>query len=401
MDDNFYKQVTEQMKMRLKESEEKAEREAELIIANKELVFQTGEKTDREAELIIANKELAFQNEEKGKRAAELIISNKKLIIANKELIIATKELAFQRNEKADRAAELIIANKELAFQNEEKGKRAAELIISNKELILANKAQGELEFLVNISHELKTPLNVIFSAAQLFDMYCKRGSLDDKKDSIIKYVESIKLNSYRLSKLINNIVDLSKIEAGFFKLNLSNINIVEAVEAIVMSVTILTERKGLNIIFDTDIEEKIITCDTEKLGRMVLNLISNAIKFSNEGNEIIVGIKDKNEFVEISVKDNGIGIEDIHLDMIFDRFKQVDKSLSRNTEGTGVGLSLVKSIVELHGGNIHAQSEFGKGSKFTVMIPSSEIFQENMIYCSKFGSSDENIRVELSDIYL
>jgi len=133
----------------------------------------------------------------------------------------------------------------------------------------------------------------------------------------------------------------------------------------------------------------------------MVLNLISNAIKFSNEGNEIIVGIKDKNEFVEISVKDNGIGIEDIHLDMIFDRFKQVDKSLSRNTEGTGVGLSLVKSIVELHGGNIHAQSEFGKGSKFTVMIPSSEIFQENMIYCSKFGSSDENIRVELSDIYL
>lgn len=296
------------------------------------------------------------------------------------------------------RVAELIIANKELAFQNEEKGKRAAELIIANKELITANKAQGE--FLVNISHELKTPLNVIFSTAQLFDMYCKNGSLDDKKDSIIKYIESIKQNSYRLSKLINNIVDLSKIEAGFFKLNLSNNNIVEVVEEIVMSVTTFTESKGLDIIFDTDIEEKIIACDPEKIERIVLNLISNAIKFSDERHEIYVNIKDKNEFVEISVKDNGIGIEDKYLDMIFDRFKQVDKSLSRNTEGTGVGLSLVKSIVELHGGSIYVESEFGKGSKFTVMISSGKVLHENILYNSEVKSENQNIQVEFSDVY-
>ena len=251
------------------------------------------------AELIIAIKELAFQSGEKADMAAELIIAN--------------KELAFQRDEKADRAAELIIANKELAFQCDEKADMAAELIVANKELIIANKAQGE--FLVNISHELKTPLNVIFSTAQLFSMYCNSGSLDEKKDSIIKYIKSLKLNSYRLSKLINNIVDLSKIVAGFFKLSLSNNNIVEVVEEIVMSITTLTDSKGLNIIFDTDIEEKIIACDTEKVERIVLNLMSNAIKFSNEGDEIIVSIKDKNEFVEISVKDNGIGIEDEHLD--------------------------------------------------------------------------------------
>ena len=118
-------------------------------------------------------------------------------------------------------------------------------------------------------------------------------------------------------------------------KLNLSNNNIVEVVEEIVMSVTNFTESKGLNIIFDTDIEEKIIACDPEKIERIVLNLISNAIKFSNDGDEIFVDIKDKNEFVEISVKDNGVGIEKKNLDMIFDRFKQVDKSLSRNAEGT------------------------------------------------------------------
>ena len=260
-----------------------------------------------------------------------------------------------------------------------------------------ALKLQGE--FLVNISHELKTPLNIICATAQLFNMYCTSGSLDEKKDLIIKYIESIKQNSYRLSKIINNIVDLSKIEAGFFKLNLSNNNIVEVVEEIVMSVTNFTDSKGLNIIFDTDIEENIIACDTEKIERIVLNLISNAIKFSDEGDEIVVTVKNTNEFVEISVKDNGIGIEEKNLNMIFDRFKQIDKSLSRNTEGTGVGLSLVKSIVELHGGSISVESEFGKGSKFIVMLPSRKVLNENMIYSSKVPSENQNIRVELSDV--
>jgi len=270
--------------------------------------------------------------------------------------------------------------------------------IESNMVMEKALKQQGE--FLVNVSHELKTPLNIIFATAQLFNMYCESGSLDEKKDSIIKYIESIKQNSNRLSKIINNIVDLSKIEAGFFKLNLSNSNIVEVVEEIVVSVTDFTYSKGLNIIFDTDVEENIIACDTEKIERIVLNLISNAIKFSDIGDEIFVEVKKKNEFVEISVRDNGIGIKEEYLDMIFHRFKQVDKSLSRNAEGTGIGLSLVKSIVELHGGTIYVESEFGKGSKFTVKLPSIMVLHENMIYSSNVRSINENIRVELSDVY-
>jgi signal transduction histidine kinase len=191
------------------------------------------------------------------------------------------------------------------------------------------------------------------------------------------------------------------KIEAGFFKLNLSNNNIIQVIEGIVMSITTFTESKGLNVIFDTDIEEKIIAFDTEKIERIIINLISNAIKFTDKGDEIFVEIKDKNEFIEISVKDNGIGIENKYLDMIFDRFKQVDKSLSRNAEGTGIGLSLVKSIVELHGGSMHVESVFGKGSKFTFMLPSRKVLNENMLYSRKVPSGNESIRVELSDVYL
>jgi len=267
----------------------------------------------------------------------------------------------------------------------------------SNVVMKKALKLQGE--FLVNISHELKTPLNVIFATAQLFTRFCTNGSLDDKKDSIIKYIYSIKQNSYKLSKMINNIVDLSKIEAGFFNLYLSNNDIVGLVEDIVTSITNFTDSKGLNIIFDTDVEEKVIACDPEKLERVILNLISNAIKFTDSGDEIFVAVKDRNEFIEISVSDNGIGIEHKNLDMIFDRFKQVDKSLERNVEGTGIGLSLVKSIVELHGGNIFVESEFGKGSKFTVKIPSKTVSTEDTLYTKKVKNGDQSIRVELSGV--
>jgi len=269
--------------------------------------------------------------------------------------------------------------------------------IKSNMEIEKTLKLQGE--FIANISHDLKTPLNVVSAAVQLLSMYCNSGSLDIKKNSVIKYLSSIQQNTYRLSKLINNVVDSSKIEAGFLKLTLSNNNIVEVVEKIVTSVTAFTESRGINIIFDTDTEEEIISCDPEKIERVVLNLISNAIKFSDQGDEILVNVKVKNEFVEISVKDNGIGIEDKHLGMIFDRFKQVDKSLSRNAGGTGIGLSLVKSIAELHGGSVSVESEMGKGSKFVVMLPSKKVVNISSIVNNKLRNENVSIQVELSGI--
>jgi PAS domain S-box-containing protein len=286
-----------------------------------------------------------------------------------------------------------------LQEQKKELEKKIITEIKANQIMEKTLKSQEEL--FINISHEFKTPLNVISATAQLVDMYYKNDLMEEKKDKVIKHINSIKLNCYRLSKLINNIVDTSKIEAKFFELKLSNNNIVEAVEEIVMSVSEFTKIKGLNIIFDTDIEEKIIACDLEAIDRIILNLISNAIKFSNEGGDIFVNIKNIDEWVEISVKDNGIGIKKDHLEIIFDRFKQIDKSLSRNAEGTGIGLALVKSIVELHGGSIDVKSEYGKGSTFIVRIPNRVLTAEQTSFHRNIKNRSENITVEFSDVYL
>ncbi|MEQ8199272.1 MAG: PAS domain-containing sensor histidine kinase, partial [Clostridiaceae bacterium] len=171
-----------------------------------------------------------------------------------------------------------------------------------------ALKAQDEI--FSNISHELKTPLNVIFSTNQLMELYLKNDSLESNKEKIAKGIDVIKQNCYRFIKLINNIVDLSKIDSGFFTLNLSNENIVNITEDIVQSVADYIKGKGLNIIFDTNTEEKIIDCDPDKIERIILNLISNAIKFTNPGGSIFVNLIDKGDTVEISVEDTGIGMD-------------------------------------------------------------------------------------------
>lgn len=273
------------------------------------------------------------------------------------------------------------------------------EEVAAKNDMIKTIKIQEEL--FANVSHELKTPLNVIFSADQLMELYLSNDLLDTNKKKITNGINIIKQNCYRLTKLINNIVDLSKIESGFYKLNLSNENIVQVTEDVVQSVSEYIKGKGLSIIFDTDTEEKIIACDPEKIERIILNLLSNAIKFSNPGGSIFVNIFDKNDTVEIWVQDTGVGIEGKYLNDIFERFQQVDKSLSRNAEGSGIGLSLVKSIVEMHGGNIDVESEVGKGSIFKIKLPVRTIKNTEVIKDARqMNNRVQMINVEFSDIY-
>lgn len=267
------------------------------------------------------------------------------------------------------------------------------------KKMEEALKLQDEL--FVNVSHELKTPLNVIYSAIQLIEIYLQMGDSENYKGKINKSINSIKQNCYRFTKLINNILDSSKIESGHFNMRVSNEDIVYVVENIVLSVAEYVESKELTIIFDTDVEGKIIACDPEKIERVVLNLISNAIKFTNAGGKILVNIHEKKDTIEITVKDTGIGISKDHINNIFKRYHQADKSLSRNAEGSGIGLSLVKSIVVLHGGQISVKSEVGKGSVFKIELPNrlvEDFGNDNLD--NRYVNKLEMINIEFSDIY-
>ncbi len=272
------------------------------------------------------------------------------------------------------------------------------EEIKAKTELENALKIQDEVY--TNVAHELKTPLNVIFSANQIMELFLKNDLTGTNKLKLFDYSKSIKQNCYRLTKLINNIVDLSKSKLGFLKLNLSNQNIVEVIENIVESVTEYAKSNNLNIIFDTTIEEKIMACDPMMLERVMLNLLSNAIKFSKPNENIYVNVTDKGNIIEISVEDTGIGIDKKHLSLIFDKYYQADKSLTRYAEGSGIGLCLSQVIAEMHGGKISVESELDKGSVFKLELPVKTV--ENPSFNGRVNMSNkiEMINIEFSDIY-
>lgn len=252
-------------------------------------------------------------------------------------------------------------------------------------------------EFFSNISHELKTPLNVIFAAVQVLSLYNNTGEgFKDKQD---KYLEVMRQNCYRLMRLINNLLDVTRADSGFLKLNAQNYNIISVVEDITLSVASYVEDKGISLIFDTNVEEKVMAFDPYKIERIILNLLSNAIKFTNPEGVIYVNIIDMESSVTISVRDTGVGIPEDKLQVIFERFGQVDKTLSRNREGSGIGLSLVKSFVEMHGGKIHAKSKLGVGSEFIIELP-AVVLEENEDEGFTHETNTERINIEFSDIY-
>ncbi len=256
-------------------------------------------------------------------------------------------------------------------------------------------------EFFSNISHELKTPLNVILGAIQILNLPHDFELPQPFEENLNKYHRVMKQNCYRLLRLVNNLIDLSKFDSGFLKLNLSNQNIVSVVEEITLSVADYVESRGLSITFDTDCEEKVIAVDADKIERIILNLLSNSIKFTDKDGSILISIGDKGEMVSISVRDTGIGIPKDKLETIFERFGQVDKTLTRNREGSGIGLSLVKTLVEMHGGVIKISSMEGKGSEVYIELPVKVLDDEasaNRAVVSR--TNVENINVEFSDIY-
>ncbi|GAA0180360.1 hypothetical protein SH2C18_30670 [Clostridium sediminicola] len=292
----------------------------------------------------------------------------------------------------------------------EEKLKKVQKLnneVIKKDELLREAREYDRLrtEFFSNLSHELKTPINVIYSALQTSNSFVNNNEiqLSDKKEKLKKYSNIMKQNCFRLIRLTNNILDITKFDSGFLKLELKQCNLVEIVEDITLSVVEYIESTGIEVIFDTEVEEKYIICDPVNIERVLLNLLSNAVKFTGKGGQVLVNIYDKGENVIISVSDTGEGIPIENQENIFERFIRVDKSLSRHHEGSGIGLSLVKAIVELHNGKISVKSKIGCGTKFIITLPSNQNNEEkvvNKIDSYKENSLVEKVKIEFSDIY-
>ena len=257
-------------------------------------------------------------------------------------------------------------------------------------------------DFFSNLSHELRTPLNVIMSTLQLLESIMKNNNKNETGNNMKKYMGIMKQNCFRQLRLINNLIDITKIDSGFFEVKMQNYDIINIVENITLSVSEYIKTKSIELIFDTDAEEKIIACDPDNIERIMLNLLSNALKFTGEGGSINVTMYDKGDNILISVKDSGIGIPKEKVGIIFERFRQVDKSLTRGHEGSGIGLSLVKSLVEIHGGNISVQSDPGKGSEFIIQLPVKTLSENDKVIKEeiKQQSNVEKIHLEFSDIY-
>lgn len=267
------------------------------------------------------------------------------------------------------------------------------------KELDLVN-AQHHVknEFLINTSKCLKKPIENISNVNTSLEL--NKSKYNSKH--IDKYTKLVRQNCYRLQRLINNMNEVVDVENGIYSTNFVYCDIVKFTEDIVESINRHLYDEQVNIKFKSNLEYSILKIDRDKMERIILNLISNAIKFSEVGSPIEVRIKKDMEYIKISVKDNGVGIPKDRLKFIFTKFGQVDKTLSRNTEGSGVGLTLVKAFAKLHGGDVNVESEEGKGSEFTITLKKcNKVNDMSLVEANKHDESIyEKINVEFADIY-
>lgn len=254
---------------------------------------------------------------------------------------------------------------------------RTLELNKANEDLKELDKLKSN--FFANISHEIRTPLTLILSPVESV----LQGDYDGKIDN--KFFENLQRNAVRLLKLINNLLDFSKIEAGRMNMKIQKIEIVSFIRNYISSVHSAAESKGITMNFVSMSDAIPLLIDIEKLDKIIMNLFSNSLKFTDEGGFITVSLRDDDEYCYIDFEDSGIGIPSDKLESVFDRFSQVDAGSTRKYEGTGIGLALVKEFVELHGGRISVRSSFidespkKHGTIFTVKIPKGkEHFKNN-----------------------
>lgn len=259
----------------------------------------------------------------------------------------------------------------------------------------IKEKNKFKTEFLSNVAYDIKKPINKIFETNN--NLIENKGKYNS--ENINNHTRLVKQNCYRLIRLLSNVEYVSRIDNGTCTLELRKCDIVKLLENIVKISKTYTDKKGIDISFKSEVNKKILYLDIDKVEKIILNILSNAIKFTDTGGRIDINLYMENEQVCISIKDTGIGIPKDKTEVIFENFEQLDTTLSRGCEGTGMGLSVVKKLANLNNIKINVESELNKGSEFIITLPNN-IVSKNIKLQDKFAQ-DEKIDIEFSDIYL
>ncbi len=250
--------------------------------------------------------------------------------------------------------------------------------------------------FITMITHEFKTPIAIINAAIQTMEIVCK----DEITEKMKNYLNKINQNSLRQQRLVDNLLDITRLKAGRMKINFANVEIVSLTKEIVDSVKLYSDQKNLQLTFQAACDEVVIATDIEKYERVLLNLLSNAIKFTPAEKSIHVILYQQDSNLKIEIKDKGIGIPDDKKAIIFEQFGQADTSFTRQAEGTGIGLYLVKLLVNNLGGTIHLTSKEGQGSTFSISLPLQQDDSEKFHIINEYKIFQAT-SLEFSDIIL
>lgn len=315
-------------------------RSGQMMIGLLSFHFPPGEKVDCRAEGAVLSPGTKEKSAEIVLRLRPKTAGSSQFVLLNRQIHGLTREITLRR-------------------QTEEELKRKR---LESEE---ANRIKSQ--FLSNVSHELRTPLNAILGYTSLLLDHVYGAIADNQKEPL----EGVKRNADDLLKLVNDVLDLSRIESGKISLDLAPLDITALIQDAFVGMKLFIEKKSLQVQWNLEEGLPKIESDANKVRQVFVNLFSNAIKFTNEG-KITVSTRNRpeKEGIEISIRDTGVGILPEELPKIFNVFHQVDGTTTREFGGVGLGLAIVKEIVHLLNGEIQAESEYGKGSTFTLFLP-------------------------------
>ena len=301
---------------------------------------------------------------------------------------------------KVKRGFEFMISKEpnDLDFTKEKLSELTKEQLI-DRYVDLLDKKTSQEDFLLNISHDLRSPLNVILSILQC---YKYSGNNSEKME---EYLDMIKRNGYKILKLVNNLIDSTKLYTDHYELKKKNVEIISLIEWNISNIDRYARQKDISLVFDTNVEECVMAADIEAIDRIIVNLISNAIKFSPRESCIYINVLKKDKDITIFVKDQGIGIPLKEQKDIFNRFVQSSRNNKNEYTGSGIGLDLVKRLVQAHEGTIELESEENLGTEFRIKLPIIKLNEEeeNKKENNYLSAKDkvDVLEVEFSDIYL